>query len=243
MSGHSKWHSIKHKKAAIDAKRGKLFTRIIRELTIAAKIGGGDPDGNPRLRTAIAAAKDVNMPSKNIDNAIKKGAGGGEGTNFDEVTYEGKGPGGVAFIVEATTDNRNRTTGEIRHYFSKYNGELGTPGSMAFLFTKQGVIMIERETVDEDKVMEVALEAGAEDIRTEDDAFVVITEPNALGVVREALEAVGVPIVSAEVENVPSVTKQLEGKDAETCMKLFNALEDHEDVKSVSANFEIDDEE
>lgn len=240
MSGHSKWHSIKHKKAAIDAKRGKMFTRVIRELTIAAKIGGGDPDGNPRLRTAIAAAKEVNMPSKNIENAIKKGAGGGEGTNYEEVTYEGKGAAGVSFIVEATTDNRNRTTAEIRHLFSKYNGELGMPGSLQFLFTKQGVIMIEREGADEDKVMEVALESGADDIRTEEDAFVVITTPAAFDAVRGALDAAKIEMVAAEVENTPGVTKKLEGKDAETCMKLYNALEDLDDVKSVSANFEID---
>ena len=242
MSGHSKWASIKHKKAAIDAKRGKIFTRIIRELTIAAKLGGGDAEGNPRLRSAIAAAKDVNMPAKNIDNAIKKGAGGDGSVTYDEVVYEGRGPQGVAFIVEATTDNRNRTTGEIRHLFSKYNGELGNPGTVAFLFKKQGTIMIEREGADEDKIMEVALEAGADDIRSEEDGFVVVTEPQVLPTVREALEKAGVAIVSAEVTNEPSMTKRLEGKDAETCLKLFSFLDEHEDVKSVSANYDIDDE-
>ncbi len=241
MSGHSKWASIKHKKAALDAKRGKIFTRIIRELTIAAKLGGPDPEGNPRLRSAILAAKDVNMPSKNIENAIKKGAGTGEGVTYDEVTYEGYGPQGVAFIVEATTDNRNRTTGEMRHLFSKYNGQLGTPGSVAFLFKKIGQIMIEREGADEDKIMEVSLDAGADDVRSEEDGVVVITPPNGLAPVREALEKAGVVIASAEVINEPSTTKRLEGHDAETCLKLFQFLDDHEDVQNVSANYDIDD--
>lgn len=242
MSGHSKWHSIKHKKAAIDAKRGKTFTRVIRELTIAAKTGGGDPDGNPRLRTAIAAAKDVNMPWKNIDNAIKKGTGEIEGVTFEEVAYEGYGPGGVAILVETSTDNRNRTTSEIRHLFTKYHGSLGAVGSVAYLFQKKGFVTVNREGVDEDKLIEAALDAGAEDVRGEEEAFIVVTSPGALHEVREKLEAAKYKIESAEVTNVPSTTKQVDGKEAESLLKLMNFLEDHDDVQNVSANFDISDE-
>ncbi|MBX7244866.1 MAG: YebC/PmpR family DNA-binding transcriptional regulator [Candidatus Sumerlaeaceae bacterium] len=242
MSGHSKWHSIKHKKAAIDAKRGKVFTRIIRELTIAARLGGGDINSNPRLRTAVAAAKDVNMPSKNIDAAIKKGTGELEGANYEEVTYEGYGPGGVAVLVDATTDNRNRTTAEIRHCFSKYNGSMGAVGSVAYLFSKQGIIRIASEGINEDKLIEAGLEAGADDVRNEGEIFVVATSPNVMQVVREKLEAGGFKIETAEVENIPSTTKQLEGKEAESCLKLMGMLEELDDVKSVSANFDISDE-
>lgn len=242
MSGHSKWHSIKHKKAAIDAKRGKLFTRVIRELTIAAKMGGGDPDANPRLRTAVAAAKDVNMPWKNIENAIKKGTGEIEGVTFEEVVYEGYGPAGVAILIEASTDNRNRTTSEIRHLFSKYNGSLGAVGSVSYLFHKQGLIAIEKDGTDEDKLMEGALEAGADDVKTEEDGFTVVTGPHSLQEVREKLEAAGFKVASAEVMNIPSTTKHVEGKDGETLVKLLNALEEHEDTQNVSANFEMSDE-
>jgi YebC/PmpR family DNA-binding regulatory protein len=242
MSGHSKWHSIKHKKAAIDAKRGKIFTRIIRELTIAAKMGGGDLTGNPRLRTAVAAAKDVNMPWKNIENAIKKGTGEIEGVTYDEVAYEGYGPGGVAVLVECTTDNRNRTAAEIRHLFSKANGALGTVGSVSYLFNKQGLISVSADGTDEDKLMEVALDSGAEDVRNEDSVFVVVTPSNSMGEVREKLEAAGLKIESAEVANVPTMTKKVEGKEAEQVLKLMNALEDHDDVQNVSANFDISDE-
>lgn len=242
MSGHSKWHSIKHKKAAIDAKRGKIFTRIIRELTIAAKMGGGDPAANPRLRTAIAAAKDVNMPWKNIENAIKKGTGEIEGVEYEEITYEGYGPGGVAVMVEASTDNRNRTAAEIRHLFSKADGALGAVGSVSYLFQKQGIIRVPQEGADEDKVMEAALEAGAEDVRPEEEGFTIVTAPSALAEVREALEAAGFKIESAEVANNPTTTKHVEGKDAEKLIKLLNGLEDHDDVSNVSANFEMSDE-
>lgn len=242
MSGHSKWHSIKHKKAAVDAKRGKIFTRIIREITIAARLGGGDPEANPRLRTAIAAARDVNMPMKNIENAIKRGTGEIEGATFEEVTYEGYGPGGVAILVEATTDNRNRTTAEIRHLFSKYNGSLGAVGCVSYLFSKKGTIVIPKEGVDEDRLLEAALEAGAEDVQTEDEAFQVITEPTQLQSVREKLESSGFKIERAEVVSIPSTTKRVEGRDAETLLKLLDALEEHDDVQSVSSNFEMSDE-
>lgn len=242
MSGHSKWHSIKHKKAAADAKRGKIFTRIIRELTIAAKMGGGDVNGNPRLRTAVAAAKDVNMPWKNIENAIKKGTGEIEGAMYEEVAYEGYGPGGVAILVDGTTDNRNRTASEIRHIFSKYNGSLGAVGSVSYLFTKKGVITVPAAGTDEDALLEAGLEAGAEDVKNEGESFQILTGPNDLQDVREKLEAAGVKVESAEVINIPSTTKRVEGKDAETLLKLLNALEDNDDVNNVSANFDISDE-
>lgn len=242
MSGHSKWASIKHKKAVVDAKRGKIFTRIIRELTIAAKMGGGDITGNPRLRTAVAAAKDANMPMKNIDNAIKKGTGELEGVAYEEMVYEGYGPGGVAIMVECTSDNRNRTAAEIRHLFSKANGNLGTVGSVSYIFEKQGSILVSGEGADEDKLMEAALEAGADDIRAEEGSFIVTTPPAALNDVREAIEAAGFKVESAENENVPTMTKAVEGKDAEQVLKLLNALEEHDDVGNVSANFDISDE-
>lgn len=242
MSGHSKWHSIRHKKAAVDAKRGKIFTRIIREITIAARLGGGDPETNPRLRTAIAAAKDVNMPMKNIENAIKRGTGEIEGATYEEVVYEGYGPGGVAIMVEATTDNRNRTTAEIRHLFSKYNGSLGAVGCVSYLFSKKGVITIPKEGVEEDRLLEAALDAGAEDVKTEEESYQVYTEQNQLQAVRESLEKAGFKVQHAEVVNIPSTTKRVEGRDAETLLKLLDALEDHDDVQSVSSNFEMSDE-
>ena len=242
MSGHSKWHSIKHKKAATDAKRGKIFTRIIREVTIAAKMGGGDLSGNPRLRTAVAAAKDVNMPWKNIESAIKKGTGELEGVSYEEVAYEGYGPGGVAVLVECTTDNRNRTAAEIRHIFSKANGALGAVGSVSYLFTKEGMITISADGIDEDKLMEAALEAGAEDVRNETTHFVVVTTPGKFGEIRESLEAAGFKVEGAEVANIPTTSKKVEGKDAEQVLKLMSALEDQDDVQNVSANFDISDE-
>lgn len=242
MSGHSKWHSIKHKKAAIDAKRGKMFTRVIRELTIAAKLGGGDPVANPRLRTAIQAAKDVNMPAKNIEHAIKKGTGEMEGVSYEEVTYEGYGPGGVAILVDTSTDNRNRTTSEIRHLFSKYNGSLGAVGSVAYLFTRKGIIVVSREGAEEDKLIEAALDAGAEDVKTDDDSFQVFTPTNSLQEVREKLEAAGFKVQSSEVSNIPSTSKKVEGREAETLLKLLSFLEDHDDVQLVSSNFEMSDE-
>jgi YebC/PmpR family DNA-binding regulatory protein len=242
MSGHSKWHSIKHKKAAADAKRGKVFTRVIRELTIAAKMGGGDPSGNPRLRTAIAAAKEVNMPWKNIESAIKKGTGELEGATYEEITYEGYGPGGVAIMVDCTTDNRNRTAAEIRHLFSKANGNLGAVGSVSYLFEKQGIISVAGEGTDEDKLMETALEAGADDIKPEDGQFTVTTSPNNFNEIRETIENAGFKIEGAEITNVPNMTKAVEGKEAEQVLKLLGQLEDHDDVQNVSANFDISDE-
>ncbi|MGB9692630.1 MAG: YebC/PmpR family DNA-binding transcriptional regulator [Candidatus Sumerlaeaceae bacterium] len=242
MSGHSKWHSIKHKKAAADAKRGKIFTRIIREITIAARLGGGDPESNPRLRTAIAAAKDVNMPMKNIENAIKRGTGEIEGATYEEVVYEGYGPGGVAIMVEATTDNRNRTTAEIRHLFSKYNGSLGAVGCVSYLFSKRGIITVNKESIEEDRLLEAALEAGAEDVKTEDEGYQVITDQGQLQAVREVLEKAGIKVERAEMVNIPSTTKRVEGRDAETLLKLLDALEEHDDVQSVSSNFEMSDE-
>lgn len=242
MAGHSKWSSIKHKKAALDAKRGKVFTRVIRELTMAAKLGGGDPSGNPRLRTAIAAAKDANMPLKNIENAIKKGTGELEGAVYEEITYEGYGPGGVAIMVDCTTDNRNRTAAEIRHLFSKANGNLGAVGSVSYLFEKHGIITVSAENADEDKLMETGLEAGADDFRQEEGLFIVTTAPAAFNEVREKIELGGFKIESAEIASIPNMTKAVEGKDAEQVLKLMGQLEDHDDVQNVSANFDISDE-
>lgn len=242
MAGHSKWSSIKHKKAAADAKRGKIFTRVIRELTIAAKLGGGDPSGNPRLRTAISAAKDANMPMKNIENAIKKGTGEIEGVEYEEITYEGYGPGGVAIMVDCTTDNRNRTAAEIRHLFSKANGNLGAVGSVSYMFERQGIIVVDGEGTDEDKLMETALEGGAEDIRPEEGNFVVTTTPQTIDDVREKIEQAEFKIESSEVTNVPNMTKAVEGKEAEQVLKLLGQLEDHDDVQNLSANCDISDE-
>lgn len=242
MSGHSKWASIKHKKAVVDARRGKKFTRIIRELTIAAKMGGGDVTGNPRLRTVLSAAKDANMPMKNIENAIKKGTGELEGVAYEEMVYEGYGPGGVAIMVECTSDNRNRTAADIRHLFSKANGNLGTVGSVSYLFDKQGEIRVASEGADEDTLMMTALEAGAEDIKQDDGSFIVTMPPTALNDVRDAIEQAGFKVENAEVLNIPNMTKAVEGKDAEQVLKLLNALEEHDDVGDVSANFDISDE-
>jgi YebC/PmpR family DNA-binding regulatory protein len=219
-----------------------MFTRVIRELTIAAKLGGGDPVANPRLRTAIQAAKDVNMPAKNIEHAIKKGTGEMEGVSYEEVTYEGYGPGGVAILVDTSTDNRNRTTSEIRHLFSKYNGSLGAVGSVAYLFTRKGIIVVSREGAEEDKLIEAALDAGAEDVKTDDDSFQVFTPTNSLQEVREKLEAAGFKVQSSEVSNIPSTSKKVEGREAETLLKLLSFLEDHDDVQLVSSNFEMSDE-
>ncbi len=242
MSGHSKWSSIKHKKAATDAKRGKAFTRIIRELTIAAKTGGSDPGGNPRLRTAIAAAKDVNMPLRNIESAVKKGSGEQDGVDYEEITYEGYGPGGVAILVDTATDNRNRTASEVRHAFSKYNGSLGAVGSVSYLFAKKGIITVTAEGVNEDVVMEAGLEAGAEDVKSEDGFFLIETAPNDVADVREKMEAAGIKVESGEVTNIPSMTKAVEGKEGETLVKLLNALDELDDVVNLSANFDLSDE-
>jgi len=243
MSGHSKWSTIKHKKGAADAKRGKLFTKIIREVTTAARIGGGDIDGNPRLRKAVDLAKAGNMPSENVDRAIKKGTGELEGVVYDEVNYEGYGPEGIAVLIEVMTDNKNRTVSEIRHTFSKYNGNLGAAGCVAWMFDQKGVILVSRSAAEEEQLMEHALEAGADDVTDEDEEFwTILTGPEDLDAVHKAVEAAGIEVDSSELTRIPQTTKAIEGKPAETMLKLMSALEDQEDVQNVYANFDIDDE-
>jgi YebC/PmpR family DNA-binding regulatory protein len=242
MSGHSKWHSIKHKKAAVDAKRGKIFTQVIKEITVAARLEGGDPEGNPRLRLAIDKAKSVNMPKDNIERAIKKGTGELEGVHYEEFLYEGYGPGGVAVLVEVMTDNRNRTVSEMRHFFSKHNGKPGEAGSVAWMFEKKGLILLEKTAVEEDALMELALEAGAEDILEDETNWEVRTNPSEFEKVKGALESLGVSPLSAEVTMVPKNTLQLGGRDAEQMLRLMEVLEDHDDVQNVYANFDIPEE-
>jgi len=243
MSGHSKWSTIKRKKGVVDAKRGRIFTKVIKEVTIAARMGGGDPDGNPRLRSAMAAAKNANMPLDNVERAIKKGTGDLEGVVYEEVNYEGYGPGGVAVLVETVTDNRNRTVSEVRHLFSKYNGNLGETNCVSWMFTKAGVITVPKEGTDEDTLMEHALDAGAEDIKDEEDVFEVHCTPADVQDVAQALRDAGVNVETAEVAMVPQNTIKTEGRDAEVLMRLLGLLEDHDDVINVWANFDIDDEE
>lgn len=240
MSGHSKWHSIKHKKAAIDAKRGKMFTKVIKEITIAARIGGGDLASNPRLRTAVQAAKDINMPKDNIEKAIKKGTGELAGVNYEDFHYEGYGPGGVAMYVEGTTDNKNRTTAEIKHLFSRYNGNLGEPGCVAWMFIKKGQIIVNGEGVSEDQIIEAALEAGADDVQGDGESFTISTEPASIEAIRAALEAKNIKVESSNIAMIPNTTIKVEGKEAESIVKLVNALEEHDDITNVSANFEMD---
>jgi YebC/PmpR family DNA-binding regulatory protein len=243
MSGHSKWHSIKHRKAAADAKRGKLFTKVIKELTIAARMGGGDPSANPRLRTAIAAAKAVSMPSENIERAIRKGTGDLEGVAYIDVTYEGYGPAGVAIILECVTDNKNRTVAELRHAFSKNGGHLGENGSVAWMFERLGMIRIPAQGSDAERVFEVAVDAGATDVRDEDEFLVVVTPADALEGVRAALVARDIRVSTAELAYEPKSSITLTGEDAAKALRLLDVLEDHDDVQRVSANFGIDDEE
>jgi YebC/PmpR family DNA-binding regulatory protein len=240
MSGHSKWSTIKHKKAALDAKRGKIFTRLIKELTIAARIGGGDPAGNPRLRTAIADAKAANMPADNIKRAIQKGTGELPGVTYEEVVYEGYGPGGVAVYVEILTDNKMRTTPEIRHIFTKHGGDLGQPNSVSWMFEKKGQFTVPASGVGEDRLMEIALEAGADDLGREDDTFEITCSPGAFNAVREALEKAAIGTSSAGVVMAPQNVVHLDGKRAQQCVKLLESLEDHEDVQHVYANLEFD---
>jgi YebC/PmpR family DNA-binding regulatory protein len=242
MSGHSKWASIKHKKALVDAKRGSVFTRLIREITVAAKIGGGDPAMNPRLRTAISAGKAANMPAKNIDNAVKKGTGEMPGVVYEEIAYEGYGPGGVAILVQTTTDNKNRTSAEVRHAFTKYGGNLGEIGCVTWMFTKKGQLLIDNQEVDEDELMMAALDAGAEDVANNGDSFAVVTDPEGLADVQDALTAAGFTVQSSEVAMIPNNTVKIEGKEAVSLMRLLGILEDLDDTQSVSANFDIDDE-
>ncbi len=240
MSGHSKWHSIKHKKGATDAKRGKLFTRLLKEVMISARMGGGDPDANPRLRAAIQAAKDSNMPKDNINRAVKRATGEMDGVSYEDFIFEGYGPGGTAFLVEGSTDNRNRTTPEIRFIFSKLGGNLGETGCVAWMFSRRSVIVAEFEGLDEDAAMEIALEAGADDFEFEEGIAEIMAAPDELMSVREGLEAKGVKILEATVRSIPANTVKVEGKAAETLVKLVNALEDQDDVTSVAGNYELD---
>jgi YebC/PmpR family DNA-binding regulatory protein len=239
MSGHSKWHTIKHKKGALDAKRGKLFTKLIREMTIAARIGGGDPDANPRLRTAVDKAKGSNMPADNITRAIKKGTGELEGATYEELVLEGYGPGGVAILVEGTTDNRNRTVSEIRHIFTKYGGNLGGAGSVAYIFKPKGVISVAADKTTEDKLMELALDAGADDIVTEPQGFTVYTTPHDLEAVKGALRKAGIEPDEAEVKKLADNTISLEGTKAQQLLKLIEMLDDQDDVSNVWDNSDI----
>jgi YebC/PmpR family DNA-binding regulatory protein len=240
MAGHSKWKQIKHKKAAADAKRGAKFTKLIKEITIAARQGGGDPAGNARLRTAIANAKAENMPADNIERAIKKGTGELEGVTYEEATYEGYGPGGAAILVQVTSDNLNRTVASVRHIFSKNGGSLGEPNSVAWLFEKRGQIYVDAARYPEEVAMEAALDAGAEDLTTEGDEHVITTDPSDLDAVRDALGTKGVSSDNAEIAMVPKTTVTVEGKAAEQLLKLMDALEDDDDVSQVFSNFDID---
>jgi YebC/PmpR family DNA-binding regulatory protein len=239
MSGHSKWHSIKHKKGALDAKRGKLFTKFIKEITVAARTGGGDPDANARLRKAILDAKAGNMPNDTIERAIRRGTGEEEGVNYEEITYEGYGPGGVALLIQSLTDNRNRTVAEIRHLFSKNGGNLGESGSVGWMFEKKGYIVVDKAAKSEDELFELAIDAGADDLRDDQDTFEILTSPDAFESVLTAVKGAGIEPQAAEVEMVPQNYIRLEGADARQMLKLMEALEDHDDVQKVSANFDI----
>jgi YebC/PmpR family DNA-binding regulatory protein len=242
MAGHSKWANIKHRKAAVDAKRGKMFTKLIRELTVSAKHGGGDPEANPRLRTAIATAKGQNMPNDTIDRAIKRGTGEIGGDDFQELSYEGYGPGGSAVLVRALTDNKNRTVSDIRRIFTKHGGNLGENGCVAWMFDMRGRIAFEKDKVDEDRIFEIALEAGAEDVRTEDEDLVVITPPEAIEEVKSAIQEAGLAFESAEVTMIPQNSVRIEGKDAEHMIRLMEDLEDSDDVQNVYSNFDVPEE-
>ena len=242
MSGHSKWSTIKRKKGVLDAKRGKIFTKLIKEITIAARLGGGDPDGNPRLRTAIQTAKGANMPQDNIARAIAKGTGDLEGVNYEEYAYECYGPNGVAILIAVLTDNRNRTGAEVRHILTKNNGSMAEPNAVAWNFEKKGLLLVPQEAVDEESLMELVLEAGAEDLEPADDLFEIHTSPDAFESVREALEKNKIQTESAEITMLPKSTVKLEGKQAEQMLRLMEALEDNEDVQNVYANFDISEE-
>ena len=243
MSGHSKWHTIKHKKGAADAKRGKVFTRIIKELTVAARGGGGDPDSNPRLRTIIAEAKSVNMPADNIKRAIQRGTGELPGVSYEEVTYEGYGPGGAALIIEALTDNKNRTVGELRHLLGKYGGNLGESNSVAWMFNKKGYIVVEKSKANEDTLMSAALDAGADDLQDDGDNWEVMSAPEAFQQVLEAIKALGIETAAAEIALIPQNYIKLEGKTAQQMVKLMEAVEDHDDTKKVWSNADIEEKE
>ncbi|HEX4997919.1 MAG TPA: YebC/PmpR family DNA-binding transcriptional regulator [Terriglobia bacterium] len=243
MSGHSKWHSIKHKKALIDSKRGRAFTKIIKEITIAARIGGGDPDGNPRLRKAIADAKGLNMPVDNIKRAVQKGTGELEGGQLEEITYEGYGPAGVALIAEVVTDNRNRTVGEIRHVFSKNGGNMGEAGCVSWMFSKKGLIVVDSSKVDEDTLMSLVLDSGADDFKNEGSTYEVYTPIEAFENVQAAIKDKGIETMSAEISMIPQTTVKVEGKTAQQVLKLMEALDEHDDVQHVYSNFDMEESE
>ncbi len=240
MSGHSKWATIKHKKGAADAKRGKIFTRLIKEITIAAKFGGGDPDGNPRLRGAIAAGKAENMPAENIKRAIQRGTGELEGVSYDEITYEGYGPGGVAIIIDVLTDNKNRAVSEVRHAFSKNGGNLGAEGAVSWMFSKKGVISLEKDAASEDKLMEIVLESGAEDLNDEGTHWEILCDPKDFEAVTEALKAAKIKTQTAEVTKIASTYTKLEGSQANAMMRLLETIEDLDDTQNVYSNFNFD---
>jgi YebC/PmpR family DNA-binding regulatory protein len=242
MSGHSKWATIKRKKAATDQARGKLFSKYIKEITIAARHGGGDVEANPRLRSAIAAAKSVNMPATNIERALKRGTGDADGVHYEEAQYEGYAPGGVALLVEVATDNRNRTAGDVRHILTKFGGNMGEAGSVAYLFKPRGVLVVEKAAVPEDTLLEIALDAGADDVNTEGESYEVLTPPAAFEAVKDALAAKNIPVVSAELTRVPTLEVPVTEKVAESILRLVDALEDHDDVQKVHANFSVSDE-
>jgi len=242
MSGHSKWSSIKHKKAAKDAKRGKLFTKLIKEITVAARMGGGDINANPRLRTAVLTARAASMPGDNIERAVKKGTGEIEGVTYEEIHYEGYGPGGAAIMVQVLTDNKNRTVQEIRRLFAKHGGNLGENGCVAWMFDKKGLITVDKVKIEEDRLISLALDAGAEDVREEGGLFEIVTRPEDFEKVREHLQRQGVPVLEGQVTMIPKNTVALAGASAEQILKLTEELEDHDDVQSVAANFDIPDE-
>ena len=239
MSGHSKWSTIKHKKAATDSKRGRIFTKLIKEITVAARMGGGDANANPRLRLALINARNENMPKDNIERAIKKGTGDLEGVSYDEILYEGYGPNGAAVMIESLTDNKNRTVAEIRHCFTKCGGNLGASGCVAYLFDKKGRLVVEKSAAEEDRLMEIALEAGAEDVRDDGDNWEVICEPADFEALRQAVETAGIPMIEAEVTMLPSTYSELKGKEAEQMIRLMDMLEDHDDVQQVYTNADI----
>ncbi|MFQ5667548.1 MAG: YebC/PmpR family DNA-binding transcriptional regulator [Candidatus Binatia bacterium] len=243
MSGHSKWSSIKHKKAAKDARRGKLFSKLIKEITVAARLGGGDVSANPRLRTAVATARANSMPNDNIERAIKKGSGELEGVHYEEVSYEGYGPGGAAIMASALTDNRNRTVSDLRRIFEKHGGNMGAAGCVAWMFQKRGLITVNKEKADEERLIEIALDAGAEDVTDTGESFEIVTPPDAFEAVKGALDAAAIETASAEVAMAPQNTVTLTGKDAAQTMKLLDELDDHDDVQSVASNVDIPEEE
>jgi YebC/PmpR family DNA-binding regulatory protein len=242
MSGHSKWASIKHKKGAADAKRGKIFSRLNKEITVAARLGGGDPGGNPRLRSAIQAAKAENMPKDNIERAIKKGTGELEGASYEECNYEAYGPGGVAIMIDCLTDNKNRTVAEVKHLFERHGGSLGEPGCVSWIFEKKGLIVFERDSVEEERLLELALDAGAEDIKEEETQFEILTDPSDFESVKKAFDDEGLSYTVAEVSMIPQNTVSLEGREAEKMLNLMETLEEHDDINHVYANFDIPDE-